>query len=351
MKDLYDVLGVDKSASEKEIKKAYRKLAIKYHPDKQSGKSETEQKEAAEHMQEINFAYEILSDTEKRNHYDTYGTTDDNAQHMSGNPYEDIFRQMQEEMNSNFGSFFNNSNSEQIIPGNSFKIDANVTLKELMSNEKITIKYNRPIRCSACNGEGGEGVKKCEYCHGTGIIQNITRTPFGIRSEQHMCEHCNGTGKTVEKECKHCNGTGFEFKETELQVNVPDNFQNHIKVIVHGYGGEAKRKEWPNGDLLIQFNVINLDTTRYNIQGNTIIESLNVSYYDAILGKTIEVTLPDNTKHTIDIPKYSTTGTSIVIAGKGINGGNYVFFVKVNMPTNISKNEQKYLEKIRKEND
>ena len=354
MRNLYEILGVDKSASDKEIKKAYRKLAIKYHPDKQTGKSEEEQKEAAEKMQEINLAYETLSDASKREHYDTYGTVDGNGQQMSGEGFsaEEIFRHMQEQMDNGFGDFFNNNNyynsQEQITPGQTFKINVNITIKDLMSNDKITVKYNRPIRCATCHGEGGTGVEQCPHCHGSGIIQNVTRTPFGIKSVQHVCQHCNGTGKTVKHKCDTCNGTGFEYKETELKINIPDNFKNNMQVMAHGYGGEARKADWPNGNLVVCFNVTDLDTSKYAIQGNDILQAYDVPYYDVILGKNVEVNLPDNTKHKVKIPECSDNGTRIDIKGKGINGGNYGLIVQVGMPTTLNKDEKKLLEKIQK---
>lgn len=353
MKNLYEVLGVDKTASEKEIKKAYRKLAIKYHPDKQSGKSEEQQKEAAEKMQEINFAYENLSDKEKREHYDNYGTVDGFGQQQNdGFTAEEIFRRMQEQMGGNaFDNFFNNDNGvhEQINPGQTFKINVNITIKDLMSDDKITVKYNRPVRCATCHGEGGTGVEECPNCHGTGIIREVSRTAYGISSVQHVCQHCNGTGKIVKHKCDACNGTGFELKETELKINIPNNFQNNMQLIARGYGGEARKKEWPNGNLVICFNVTDLDSTKYVLQGNDILQALNIPYYDAILGKEIEVKLPDNSKHKIKIPEYSNDGTWITINGKGIHGGNYVIITQVVLPTSVNKDEKKLLEKIQKE--
>ena len=353
MRNLYEVLGVEQSASEKEIKKAYRKLAIKYHPDKQTGKSEAEQKEAAEKMQEINLAYETLSDSDKRQHYDTYGTIDGDGQQMNDGGFsaEEIFRRMQEQMGGGpFDNFFNDNNGyEQITPGQSFKIGANITIKDLMSADKITVKYNRPIRCATCHGEGGTGIEECPYCHGTGIIKEVSRTPFGFSSVQHVCQHCNGTGKTIKHKCDACNGTGFEYKETELKINIPDNFQNNMQVIARGYGGEARKKEWPNGNLVVCFNIVDFDSSKYALQGNDILQAYDVSYYDAILGKEIEVNLPDNTKHKIKIPECSDKGTRISIKGKGINGlGNYVFVLQVVLPKTINKDEKKLLEKIQK---
>lgn len=362
MNNPYDILGVDKNATADQIKKAYRKLAIKYHPDRQAGKSDAEVKKAAEKMAEINAAYEILSDENKRAQFDRYGTIDPNSQNFnSGFDASEIFRQMEENMRNmgggsmfddffGFSGFDNSSDHQsQVEPGENESAQVTVTLGQLINGDKIDCTYSKKIRCKHCHGAGGEGVKECPDCHGYGVKRQIQRTPFGQTIFQSVCNRCGGTGKIVETKCNHCNGTGFELKQTEVKIKLPNDINSSNFVVrLQGYGGESKNPDGPNGDLIVNVH-IQFDTNKYAISNNVIYEKLNIPYYDAIIGNKIKKLLPNNETVTITIPQCSDTGNQIVLHNKGINhSSDYVYVLNVIMPTEISDKEKKLLTNIKK---
>lgn len=360
MRNPYEVLGVSKDASDNDIKKAYRKLAIKYHPDRQTGKSDEEKKQAEEKMAEINQAYEILSDKNKRAQFDQFGTVDPNMQGGFGgfDEAQDMFNHMREAMGGfddgffgGFGGFGRHHRRQNTVqPGRTLQIDVDITLSDLMKRDTVEVKYMRRVRCKHCHGAGGTDIHDCPHCHGTGVIQDMQRTPFGVQIQTRPCEYCGGTGKTVGVKCEECNGTGFENKETVIKVKIPANITNNMGVRLQNEGDEAKDERGQNGDLIIIFKV-NIDTKRFAIQGNDIFEAIKVPYYDAILGCEKKITLPDDSNVTIKIPEYSTMGQQVTLKGQGIHGGDYKFVIQLDMPTYINKKEKSYLEKIKKENE
>ena len=216
-KDLYAILGVSKNASDDEIKKAFRKLSLKYHPDRQGGKSDKEKKEAEEKMKEISAAWTVLSDPEKKRQYDMYGTYDENM--FNGNfDFGDIFSHMND-MFSGFGDFFgrgtnrNRNRNTGPIPGQTLKIQIPVSIDEILKGKiDRDVEYSIDVRCPNCNGEGGTGKKTCSHCHGTGMITETQRTPFGIIQNSHPCQYCHGEGTSLETVCSECHGTGFKRK-------------------------------------------------------------------------------------------------------------------------------------------
>ena len=347
-KDLYEILGLNKNASDDEIKKAFRKLSLKYHPDRQGGKSDKEKKEAEEKMKEISAAWTVLSDPEKKRQYDMHGTYDENM--FNGDfDFSDIFSHMEDV----FGDFFNRGNKRngyQNAPqkGASIKLQVAVTIEEII-NGKIDrdIEYTIDARCPSCNGEGGKGRKNCPHCHGTGMITDTQRTPFGIIQQSHPCHYCQGSGITFDSICNDCHGTGFTKKNVKVRLSA-SNFYNGQQIIFSGKGYEAKDKSISNGDLIVIL-IFSYDQTKYAINGNTIYEKIEVPYYDCILGSSHEHKLPNGSKININIPKYSKEGTQI-IASRRFNSMSYVFIISIKMPTYINAKEKELLENIKKEN-
>ena len=208
-KDLYEILGISKNASDDEIKKAYKKLALKWHPDRQGGKSDKEKKEAEEKFKDIGFAYSILSDPEKKQRYDQFGITDD--QQSMGTDFDptDLFARFMNGFGGfsdgdPFADFFGRGKRQQNRgpeKGQSIQMNIQVGIEEILKGVHRDIEYDIFVRCPKCNGTGGEGVQTCPHCHGTGMISEIQRGPYGIIQNMHPCPYCNGTGETIKNKC------------------------------------------------------------------------------------------------------------------------------------------------------
>lgn len=355
-KDLYEILGISKNASDDEIKKAYKKLALKWHPDRQGGKSDKEKKEAEEKFKDIGFAYSILSDPEKKQRYDQFGITDD--QQSMGTDFDptDLFARFMNGFSGfgggdPFGDFFGHGRKQQNRgpeKGQSIQMNIPVGIEEILNGVHRDIKYDIHIRCSKCGGIGGEGVQTCPHCHGTGMISEVQHGPFGIIQNMHPCPYCGGTGEMIKNKCSKCNGTGFERKETKVTVNIPGGFDNGYQSFIKGKGYESKDKRGENGDLLLVF-IYQIDKSKYIIQDNSVYEKIEVPYYDCILGNTLERTLPTGEKIKINIPPYSKDG-DVIYSGKRFGVLKYNFVITSKLPTYIRESEKKLLEQIRKEN-
>ena len=351
-KDLYEILGVNKNASDDEIKKAFRKLSLKYHPDRQGGKSDKEKKEAEEKMKEISAAWTVLSDPEKKRQYDMYGTYDENM-FNGGFDFSDIFAHMPD-IFGDLGGIFGRGRQRHDFrdpgrqKGQSIRVQIPVSIEEIL-NGKIdrNIEYPINVRCPKCHGDGGSGKKSCPHCHGTGMITTTQSSPFGYVQQSHPCPHCKGTGESFDHICSDCNGTGFVKKNVTVHLSTSD-IGHGKNIMFNGKGYESKYKNAPNGDLIIE-QVYTFDNSLYAIQGNTIYEKINVPYYDCILGTKLEHKLANGETVTIDIPKYSSDGHQIKL-NKYFNGMNYICIISVKMPTYINAKEVELLEQIKKEN-
>lgn len=348
-KDLYEILGVSKNASNDEIKKAFRKLSLKYHPDRQGGKSETEKKEAEEKMKEISAAWSVLSDPDKKRQYDTYGTYDENMFNGGGFDFGDIFKDMGDIFGGMFGGRPHHSYRDPgRQKGQSIRIQIPVSIEEIL-NGKIdrNIEYNINVRCPKCHGDGGTGKKTCPHCHGTGMITTSQSTPFGYIQQSHPCPHCKGSGEIFDKICDECNGSGFKTKPMKIHLNTSDII-NGKNIIFNGKGYESKYNNGPNGDLIVELRFM-IDPSKYVINGNIIYEKIEVPYYDCILGAKLEHKLPNGETVIIDIPSCSKDGNQIKL-NKYFNGMNYICIISVKMPTYVNDKEIELLKKIKKEN-
>jgi molecular chaperone DnaJ len=345
-KDYYKILELSKGASESDIKKAFKKLSIKWHPDKWSSKSEKEQKEAEEKFKEVNEAYQVLSDPQKKSNYDRYGSAD-GPQGFSG--FGDF---------GGFGGFdpfdlFNNmrgggQRQRGPEPGRSLEYGINLSIEEIFNGCEKTITYGRKVRCKTCNGEGGTGVKTCPYCHGTGMITETKQHGFTIMQSSHPCNHCHGTGKTVEHVCKDCNGQGFKDITEKLKISVPAGKPNGFVLNFPNMGWESKDPRGENGDLRVVISYA-VNPERYKFIGNEVYELMDVPYYDCILGTTIKRKLPSGKEVEFTIPTFCQDMDQITINGHGLNGSKYVIVVKAQMPRTISSEERELLSQIQKQ--
>lgn len=352
-KNLYDILGVSSNASEDEIKKAYKKAAIKYHPDRQGGKSDKEKQEAEEKFKEIGAAYAILSDPQKRQRYDTYGTVDEDMMAGTGFDMGDLFRHMMGGfMGGNFGDMFGRSRQSYPSEAKSIQVNIPLSIEQIFNGYSHEIEYDVDYRCKDCNGVGGTGVETCPHCHGTGMITRTQQSGFGIIQHQSPCPYCNGTGKTIKNKCSKCNGNGVVRGKKKCKVEFDPGVDNGEYKVYYGYGNEGKDTRTKNGNL-IAVPVYNFDENKYKITDRAVYELIDVPYYDCILGTELKRKLPNGKEVTVNIPEYSKDGTQVVLKGEGIklhnsySKGNYIFIIKPKMPTYIKSEEKELLKKIK----
>lgn len=335
-KNYYDILGVDRNASESDIKKAFRKLSLKYHPDRNPGDKEAEQK-----FKEINAAYQCLSNPEKKQHYDMFGTDDDTMSGGGGGGFGDMYDMFKEF--SHFGGFggFGRPSRPTVTPGESLRINISITLEEIYCGGEKTIKYWRDIKCDECDGKGGTDIEICPHCNGTGMITKTTRNGYMVRTETAPCRHCMGTGKVVKTKCEKCHGTGFKQQQEELKIKFGPFVQDGSTQLYSGKGNESKNGG-PNGDLYIVFTYSASIPSNIKIGDKVVFEQIDIPYYDAILGCTYKVKLPDKTTQKVTIPECSQTN-DLVRANS-----NYIYVINVKLPTKITSKEKDILKKLQR---
>jgi len=346
-KDYYEILGVDRNASQDEIKKAYRKLSMLYHPDKNKG-----DKKAEEKFKEINEAYSVLSDETKKNQYDTFGNVDDFM--GSGFNPEDIFANFMR-MHSSFG--FSDEPQQRIFKGRDKIIRVNVSLSEVYNNVKKDITYTVNRKCTKCNGSGSTTgrVENCPHCGGSGQIHNRRQDGMIFMDNITTCPYCGGVGKTVADKCPYCGGSGLVETKENLTITVPtiDKILNQQMFTHRGGGNSCENGLGANGDLRITFG-INIENGYEIDEANilNIIKTVEVPVIDCLLGTTLNVKHIDGKTYTINISECTPNGRLYKISGKGFRVGNYVgdLFIRVQqtMPKQLTDDDRKLLNKLKK---
>lgn len=354
-RDYYEILGVSKNASKEEIKKAYRKQALKFHPDKNPGDKSAEEKfkEAAE-------AYEVLSNDEKRSRYDRFGHAGmggaANGFGGGGMTMEDIFSSFGDIFGDAFGGFGGFSSSSRrgrrVNKGSNLRVKVKLNLNEIASGTEKKIKVNKYAICDSCGGTGAADSRSysdCTTCRGSGHVTRITNTLLGQMQTTSVCPACGGEGKTISKKCQTCYGEGIVEKEEIIKINIPAGVAKGMQMTVGGKGN-APRRGGVNGDLLV---VIDEEEHEELIrEGNDLIYNLFISIPDAITGTQVEVpTVDSNVK--IKIEPGTQPGKILRLRGKGlpeVNGygrGDLLVNVNVWIPKSLSKEDMKIIEKFR----
>jgi len=322
-KDYYDVLGVSKTASANDIKKAYRKLAKEYHPDKGGD----EQK-----FKEISEAYETLSDEQKRSNYDRFGHNGPNQR--GGNPFEGFRNPFGGGFAGGFGGFHD---EPQIKVGANMSLVLKLTLEETFNGVKKNYKYTRKSKCQPCSGQGGEDITNCSVCGGSGRAVNVIKTPMGIIQQIVTCQACQGDGKTYTKKCKTCNGYGVVDTVETIEVDVPAGVIDGMSFVMEGKGHGVKNGI--EGDLIIKIH--ELQHSLYNRSGADLKMNLKLSYPQLILGDKVEIDTIEGTKIRITIPEYSEVGSNLRIPFKGTKlygkegRGDVLITLGVDIPKNL----------------
>lgn len=342
-KDLYSILGVSKDVSEKDLKSAYRKLAKTWHPDKFGDKSEQEKKDAEEKFKEITEAYEVLSDKNKRQQYDMFGTTD--GQSFSGgwgNPStDDIFDQFMR--NSGFGHFggFGGRRSAY-SKGTDKKIRITVNLEDVYFERYKDVTYEVERTCPTCNGTGSKSGTngQCPYCNGTGFITKTQRFMGGYSQQSSPCPHCHGTGYYVQDPCDDCHGTGVKAEKVKQSFKVPSIDKLGLTYKIELEGNAAHNNNGTNGDLYFVFALREEPNSKFHIDQNdysNLCTDIDVSVIDCLTGCDKEITTIDGKKLKIRIPQGTKDGYKMSFKGYGFklsNGmvGNLIVTVKMVMP-------------------
>ena len=345
-KNYYDILGVQKNASADEIKSAYRKLAMKYHPDKNQGNAE-----AAEKFKEINEAHETLSDQQKRAAYD-YELEHPGMGGMGGGfgGFEGGFGDFGDIFSSIFGGGFGGgARAQRSAVGEDIQRIMTLSFMDAAKGCTKTFSYTRNEPCAKCEGTGakdGLSFSHCSRCGGKGVIQTSRQTMFGRTIQQSVCPDCNGQGKIIKEKCTECKGKGFVKKETGLTLNIPAGVDKSSYIKKRGFGQAVQGGE--PGDLILSFRI---EPHKIFVRdGFDLFVELPISFKTAALGGTVKVPTLDET-FDFAIPEGTQSGATFTFRGKGIrsarNGvGNLIVKVLVEVPTKLSKDQRKAIEKM-----
>lgn len=362
-RDYYEVLGVSRTATDDELKKAFRKLAKQYHPDANPDNKE----EAEKKFKEINEAYETLSDPQKRKMYDQFGPdgpagfgggAGGGSYYTSGfdgfsdlGDLGDIFSSFFE---GGFGGRSSRRNNNGPVKGADLKASVEITFEESFLGIEKEIVITRNETCTTCGGNGakpGTVIDKCNVCGGTGQVRQIQNTILGQMQTTRTCSNCNGTGKVIKQPCEICKGKGKVRKQAKIKVKIPAGIDDNQTIVLRGEG-ESGSRGGAKGDLYIVVRV--KKNSIYTRSGNDVYCTVPITFTQATLGADLEIPMVDGTKETFKIPEGTQTDTKFTIRNRGfksINGsgqGNFVFIVQVQVPKRLSKEQRDLLNQLAK---
>jgi molecular chaperone DnaJ len=356
MKDYYKILGVPPNASDDEIRKAYYKLAHKYHPDKGGDEKK---------FKEINEAYRVLSDKEKRAQYDRYGRVFEEMPAGEETGFEWFWGRPDEEFGFDFGDlgemveeifgFRTQRRKRDIKRGRDIKIDLEISLEETLKGTKKKIVLEKMVVCPRCQGTGGEPgtkISECFSCRGSGEVQQIKKTFFGSFTRTTICPECGGEGYRPEKPCNVCGGEGRIKGEEEIEIFIPPGVDNNQIIKILGKG-DAGRRKGKAGDLYVRIFV--KEHPIFERKGDDLYISIPISFSQAALGDEIEVPTIEGKKILLKVPAGTESGKILRISGKGIphfsgqGRGNLYVKLIVKTPKKLTKKQRELLEKLKEE--
>ena len=350
-RDYYEILGVSKSANDEEIKKAYRKLAIKYHPDKNP-----DDKHAEEKFKEAAEAYEVLSNADKRQRYNQFGHAgvgSAGAGFGGGMNMDDIFSQFGDIFGGAFGGFGGGGRAggRRVTRGTNLRVKVKLNLKEIANGVEKKIKVNKYVSCKTCDGSGARNgqYETCRVCNGSGVITRVQQTILGAMQTQTTCSSCNGEGRIVKDKCHTCHGDGIVREEEVITINIPAGVAEGMQLSMNGKGNAAPRGGI-NGDLLIVIE--EEEHPQLKREGNHLIYYLNISFPDAALGTSVEIPTVD-AKAKIKIEPGTQSGKVLRLKGKGLpdvnsyGRGDLLVEISIFTPTHLSAEEKKMIEQMK----
>lgn len=347
-KDYYNILRVDKKASKEEIKKAYRKLALKYHPDKNTGDKGFEEK-----FKEISEAYNILSDDKKRSHYDMFGSNKQQG-FSRGNPYANPHGFGGFGFNDDiFEAFFRRKNQEPTVKrGSHIRVRVQFTLQELYHGFSKSITYNKKVRCGSCGGDGsknGNSSTSCPSCFGVGYTTTQRRTMIGVETHTKTCNVCKGEGVIIKEKCEVCKGSGLVDEKVTVQIGGSVGIRWGQSILYNGYGNQSKNKEGQDGDLIV--DIVETPDSVFKVQGNDLYINHYIGYCDAVKGGEIEIPHISGSKLKVNLQEGMQSGAIIRLSGKGMsysgkNYGDFYVNLAIWIPKNISKEGLDLMDKM-----
>lgn len=370
-RDYYEVLGVNKNATDDELKKAYRKLAKKYHPDANLNNKE----EAEAKFKEVNEAYENLSDPQKRKMYDQFGHAGPQGFGGAGGPFGSQggyysyngsgfdgfgdFGDLGDIFSSIFGGGFGGGRSSSAKKqgprkGADLNVRLDISFEQAFSGVEKEIVVTRDEECNLCHGTGakpGSSPIKCPTCHGTGQVTQVQNTILGQMQTTRTCNTCHGTGEVINEPCEHCHGKGTIRKQPKIKVKIPAGIDDNQTVVLRGEG-EPGKKGGPKGDLYITVRIKN--HSLYTRKGNNVFCEIPITITQATLGAELEIPMVDGTKEKYKIPDGTQTGTKFTIRNRGfktINSnatGDFIFTVVVQTPKRLTKEQRELLVQLAK---
>jgi len=362
-RDYYEVLGVNKNATDDELKKAYRRLAKKYHPDANLDNKE----EAEKNFKEVNEAYEVLSDSQKRKMYDQFGH-DGPAGFGGGNPgggyysysssgfsgFDDI------DLGDIFSSIFGGGSSRNSrrnngpVKGADLRYNMEISFEEAFLGVEKEININRDETCKTCSGNGakpGTSAETCSVCGGSGQVRHVQNTILGQMQTTKTCSNCHGSGKVIKEVCESCKGKGTIRKTAKIKVKIPAGIDNDQSIVLRGEG-EPGVRGGAKGDLYIVVRI-----KRHSIftrKGTTVYCNVPITFTQATLGAELEIPMVNGVKEKFRIPEGTQTGTSFTIRNKGFKNinnnmqGDFIFTVNVQIPKRLSKEQRDLLVQLAK---
>ena len=361
-RDYYEVLGVDKTASEDERKKAYRKIAIKYPPDRNPGNKEAEEK-----FKEAAAAYDVLHDPQKRQHYDQFGFAGQGGAGGFGGfggasmNMDDIFSMFGDIFGGHaggfggFGGFGGGQRRPQQHRGSDLRLKVKLTLQEISTGVTKKFKVRKDVVCQHCHGSGsadGGASETCPTCHGSGVISHTTQSIFGMMQTQGVCPTCNGEGKIIKNKCHECSGTGVVKGEEVVEINIPAGVIEGMVVNVPGKGNAGRRNGIP-GDIQVFIEEEPNDT--FVRDGNDLIHNLLLDFPTAALGGDVEIPTIEGTRLRVKIEPGTQPGKTLRLRSKGLPAvqgygsgkGDMVVNISIYVPKTLSRDEKKALEKMK----
>lgn len=359
--DYYEILGVPRNATQEEIKKAFRKKAAEYHPDRNKSP------DAPEKFKKINEAFQVLSDPKKREFYDRYGSTDFNnytnnsyRNYNSGSVDFDFTQIFGDTFDSIFGDFgdgfesifsnFNNKRSGK-NKGKNIEINLNVSIEEIIKGSKKFIKFQRMDPCPSCNGLGGKKVSKCSHCNGTGRVKQIIKSFFGNIQTIQTCPYCEGTGYQILEKCDKCNGTTLINNEKTMEIDIPIGIDEEITLRFKGEGSAGKFNT-ERGDLYVNIVLDKNNLLGFELNGKNLIKNLYIPYYYFIVGGVIKVNTFDGIQ-TIEIKPNTPAGANFVIHKLGLpdikskSRGDIILTLLPSFPNTLTNEELELLNKLK----
>lgn len=357
-KDYYKILGVEKNAAKEEIKKAFKKLALKYHPDRAP---EDKKEEYEEQFKKINEAASVLGDDKKRQQYDQFGSSafsgGSGGGGFEGYNFSDVMSQFRSGSFGNFDDIFDhlfggsgNRRSARQSRGSDLLYETEISLEEAYSGSEKTIELNKLERCESCSGKGARKFESCRHCHGSGYLKRTQRTPFGLFQQTGPCPYCHGKGELPQDSCSECAGEGLMRKRKKIEISIPAGINDGMRLRVKGEG-QVGENNGPSGDLYVQVHVS--ENKYFQRHEDDLHITIPISFSQAALGDEIEVPTLGG-KAELKIPEGTQTETIFRMKGKGmpsLNGGvgSQMVKVHVEVPTKLTKKQKELVKNLNEE--